>query len=128
MYADDTSVLLSGDDLNYLTYLLNKELELLFIWLKSNKLSLNTQKTLYLLFHRARIKGNNSVVKINVSALNRVNNMKYIGVIIDHKLKWCEHISYVKNNVSKGLGIIFNARTGLYKKCLLTLYNSFFIL
>ena len=63
MYADDTSVLLSGDDLNDLTCLLNKELELLFIWLKSNKLSLNTQNTFYLLFHRARIKGNNSVVK-----------------------------------------------------------------
>ena len=37
MYADDTSVLLSGDGLNYLTCWLNKELELLFIWLKSNK-------------------------------------------------------------------------------------------
>ena len=36
--------------------------------------------------------------------------MKYLGVIIDHKLKWCEHISYVKNKVSKGLGIIFKAR------------------
>ena len=41
MYGDDTSILLSGDDLNDLTFLLNKELELLFIWLKSNKLSLN---------------------------------------------------------------------------------------
>ena len=64
MYADDSSVLISGDDLNDLTYLLNKELELLFIWLKSNKLSLNTQKkTVRMLIHRARIKGNNSVVK-----------------------------------------------------------------
>ena len=63
MYADDTSVLLSSDYLKDLTCLLNKELELLFIWLKSNKLSLNTQKTFYMLFHRARIKGNNSVVK-----------------------------------------------------------------
>ena len=44
MYADDTSVLLSGDDLNDLTCLLNKELE--FIWLKSNKLSLNRQDLL----------------------------------------------------------------------------------
>ena len=82
MYADDTSVLLSGDDLKDLTCLLNKELELLFIWLKSNKLSLNTQKTFYMLFHRARIKGNNLVVKINDSVLNRVNNIKYLGVII----------------------------------------------
>ena len=87
MYADDTSLLLSGDDLKDLRCLLNKELELLFIWLKSNKLSLNTQNTFYMLFHRARIKGNNSVVKINDSVLNRVNNMKYLGVIIDHKLK-----------------------------------------
>ena len=44
MYADDTTVLLSGDDLNDLTCLLNKELEFLFIWLKSNKFSLNTQR------------------------------------------------------------------------------------
>ena len=106
MYADDTSVLLSGNNLNDLICLLNKELDLLYIWLNSNKLSLNTQKTFYLLFHRARIKGNNSVVKINDCVLNRVNIIKYLGVIIDHKLKWCEHISYVKNKVSKGLGII----------------------
>ena len=117
MYADDTSVLLSGDDLKDLTCLLNKELELLFIWLKSNKLSLNTQKTFYMLFHRARIKGNNLVVKINDSVLNRVNNMKYLGVIVDHKLKWCEHISYVKNKVSKGIGIIFKARAVLDQQC-----------
>ena len=43
MYADDTSVLLSGDDQNDPTCMLNKELELLFMWLKSNKLSFNTQ-------------------------------------------------------------------------------------
>ena len=76
-----------------------------------------------MLFHRARIKGNNLIVKINDSVLN--NNMKYLGVIIDHKLKWCEHISYVKNKVSKGLGIIFKARAVLDQQCLLTLYNSF---
>ena len=109
MYADDTSVLLSGKHLNDLICLLNKELDLLSIWLNSNKLSLNTQKTLYILFHRARIKGNNSVVKINDCVLNKVNIIKYLGVIIDHKLKWCEHISYVKNKVSKDLDIIFKA-------------------
>ena len=51
--------------------------------------------------------------------------MKYLGVIIDHKLKWCEHISYVKNKVSKGLGIIFKARTDLDQHFLRTLCNSF---
>ena len=93
MYADDSSVLLSGDDLKYLTYLLNKGLELIFIWLKSNKLSLNTQNTFYMLFHRARIKGYNSVVKINDSVLNRVNNMKYLGVVFHKNLYWLPYSS-----------------------------------
>ena len=45
MYADDTSVLLSGKNLNDLICLLNKELDLLYIWLKSNKLSFNSLRT-----------------------------------------------------------------------------------
>ena len=45
MYADDTSVQLSGDDLDSLIRSLNVELQLLSTWLKANKLSLNTQKT-----------------------------------------------------------------------------------
>ena len=43
MYADDISVLLSGDNLNDLIFFLNKELELLLSCLKSNKLSPNTR-------------------------------------------------------------------------------------
>ena len=125
MYAADTSVLLSGKKKD-LICLLNKELDLLSIWLNSNKLSVK-HKTLYLLFHRARLKGNISVVKQNDCVLNRVNNIKYLGVIKDHKLKWCEHISYVNNKVSKGLGIIFKARMFVDMKCLHSLYLHSFI-
>ena len=80
MYADDTSVLISGNDLIQLVCSLNVELELLSTWLKANKLSHNAQKT-----------------------LSCFSQGKYLGVIIDHKLNWCEHISYVKNKVSKGI-------------------------
>ena len=111
MYADDTLILFSGDNLNDLIYMPNNELALLFIWLKSNK-----SPPLYLLFHRVRINGNNSVAKINDCVIKRVNNMKYLGVIIDHKPKWCEHISYVKNKVSKGLCIFFKVGTLLDEK------------
>ena len=43
LYADDTCVLLNGKDLNDLIAALNGELISLNAWLKSNKLSLNTQ-------------------------------------------------------------------------------------
>ena len=61
LYADDTCVLLNGKDRNNLIQSLNTELDLLSTWLKSNKLSLNKHKTFLQLFHRARMKNNNSV-------------------------------------------------------------------
>ena len=57
LYADDTCVLLRGTDLSKLIKLINSELNLLSTWFKSNKLSLNTGKTFYTVFHRARLQG-----------------------------------------------------------------------
>ena len=55
--------------------------------------------------------------------LNRSSNIKYIGVIIDHKLNCCEHIAHVK--VSKGIGILYKARQFLDKKSLHIIYYSY---
>ena len=59
MYADDTSVIMSGNYLKSLIQSVNSELCLLNTWLKANKLALNVNKTYYLVFHRARIKIDN---------------------------------------------------------------------
>ena len=48
--------LLSGKDFNDLIAVLNVELISLSALLKTNKLSLNTQKTFFMVFDRARIK------------------------------------------------------------------------
>ena len=107
LYADDTCVLLNGKDLNNLIQSMNTELDLLSTWLKSNKLSLNTHITFFQLFLRARMKTSNFVnIIVDKCVLNKVTSIKYLGVIIDHKLNW---ISYVKNKISKGIGILYKA-------------------
>ena len=66
MYADDTSVIMSGNDLQNLIQSVNSESCLLNTWLKANKLSLNVNKTFYLIFHRARIKvDNDNPIRMN---------------------------------------------------------------
>ena len=109
LYADDTCVLLHGKHMDDLIIRINKELDLLFIWLQANKLSLNGQKTYYMIFHRARIKlmSHSSNVVIGGSTLTEIDEIKYLGVIIDNKLTWIPHITHVKNKVSKGIGIMF---------------------
>ena len=81
LYADDTCVLISGNHLNDLIDRLNTELISLNSWFKANKLSLNTKKIIFMIFHRSRIKPNviNKVV-IDNHQLTQVNLVQNILV------------------------------------------------
>ena len=71
MYADDTSVIMSGNDLKSIIQFVNSE----HTWLKANKLSLNVNKTYYLVFHRARIKvDNDTSIRIIDSIINSASD------------------------------------------------------
>ena len=97
LFADDTCVLLSGKNLNTIIDHMNTELISLNNWLKANKLSLNTKKSCFMIFHRSRIKSNSiGSIIIDNTELIKVDYAKYLGVIIDHKLNWIKHIAYVK--------------------------------
>ena len=50
MFADDTNVFISGKNINELHDIANKEMERVVKWLASNKLSLNVDKTKYMIF------------------------------------------------------------------------------
>ena len=125
LYADDTCVVAQGHNLEELIDTLNNELSSLNEWLLCNKLTLNTNKSYYMVFHRARIKLTNIDIDINGSKLQRVKCVKYLGLMVDQKLKWIDHITHVKHKVAHGLGIINKAKPFLTKKGLRNLYYSF---
>ena len=127
LYADDTCVVLGEKSLETLITLMHQELHLLYIWLQSNKLTLNFQKTYYMIFHKARLKLQSSTINLQMGDcnLNKANNLKYLGVIIDDTISWVHHITYIKNKISKGIGIMSKASKYLKRKSLLTLYYSY---
>ena len=89
MYADDTSLVVNGKDLNALIQLLNTALIDLCTWFKANRLLLNTTKTFYMIFHGARIKHMSGVadsIVMDNTILVKTSSFKYLGVIVDHKL------------------------------------------
>ena len=55
LYADDSSILLNSKNIKNSMDLINNELQKLYIWLRANKLTLNIDKTYYMIFHTARI-------------------------------------------------------------------------
>ena len=127
LYAEDTSVVIHGQDMLSMITTLNHELNMLSTWLKTNKLSLNNDKTYYMIFHSARMKLPNTDYSIimNSSSLSNIKNHKYLGVILDSKMSRIQHIAYVNNNVAKGIGIMFKARTYLDRRSLINLYNAY---
>ena len=52
-------------------------------------------------------------------------NTKFLGVIIDNKLRWSDHINYIKNKISKSIEIINKTRNFLNKNTLRNLYYTF---
>ena len=71
-------------------------------------------------------RNNLSVKKIRIDNLLilRVSSCKFLRLIIDDKLTWCEHIKHVTSNISKSIGIINKVKYGLLSEYLPILYNN----
>ena len=50
--------------------------------------------------------------------------MKYLGVMIDNKLNWHNHVQYVSTKVSKAAGIIYKLRNKMPQNVLMLLYHA----
>ena len=87
LFADDTTVLIEGHEYQKLIETLNKELCKVDKWLQANKLTLNIRKTHYMLFHRVRLKREQLNIYFRGETIFRVISTKFLGVIIDDKLK-----------------------------------------
>ena len=57
--------------------------------------------------------------------VTRVYSAKYLGIIIDVKFNWIEHLTYIKNKISKAIGIMYKTRQYLNKSSLVNLYYSY---
>ncbi len=98
LFADGTSVSFAHENIDYLFDVMNGDLENLNDWIKANKLSLNVTKSCYLLFSNSN-KCVNNVLKIGNEPLQKESVTTLLGVYIDEKLSWVDHINYVVNYV-----------------------------
>lgn len=124
LFADDTNLLCSGEDLGKLLNEINQEMYKLKKWFDANKLSLNLKKTKFMLFGNR--KSNLPVeITINNTIIERVQQNMFLGVVIDEKLCWKPHISYIRTKVAKCIGMMKRCSYVLNQNALFILYHSF---
>ena len=83
-------------------------------------------KTRFILFYSPRMSINLDGLSISIdnNRLNRVENTRFLGVIIHHNLSWQPHIKAISSRVAKSIGIITKSRQSFLTNTLCALYYS----
>ena len=79
---------------------MSTELNKLNTWFKVNKLSLNVSKTNFMIF----VNSNRNCaynVAIDSVDIEQVNCTKFLGVLIDRIITWCDHVNNLRKKIVK---------------------------
>ena len=96
LFADDTTILYSHENIESKIDVVNVELKKVSNWFKTNKLSVNASKTNYMLLGTSHMTSSKIQQDLDVildnTVLDRVSHTKFLGVLIDENLTWKYHI------------------------------------
>ena len=113
-----------SSSLDKLERTVNRELNKLYLWLNVNRLSLNIDKTNFIVFHPYNKPIKKSItIKINKAIIEK-EYIKYLGVLIDSTLSWKHHVSNISKKISRSIGIMYKLRPFLPLNVLKNVYYS----
>ena len=124
MFADDTNLTLFHERSDYLKEMSLTKIKALMKWCECNKLTINWDKTYYIVFHAKNKKIGSYFNEMNVSGntVKRVSCVKYLGIYIDELLTWRDHVSHVHKSLIRYYGIFNHIKNFINKKVIRQLY------
>ena len=127
MYADDHQVYQSGSDITTIISELKNEAENVSRWYRANLLHANPKKYQVLVMTPRNVDKeakDECTLAIDNQKLKPTANLRILGVNIDDKLSFTEHISDICKKVSKKIGVLARLRNLISSKTKLQLYLS----
>jgi hypothetical protein len=124
LFADDTLIYCIAKKEEDIVNTLNLDLSSVESWLKNNKLKVNATKTKAMIIENRNVNLNNIKLYIDNTKIELVNSFKYLGVIIDHKLKFNDHAEYIIKKIAKKVGVLGRLRNSLSKMAKICIYNA----
>ena len=134
VYADDTTVLVSGNNITEAIQHSSDILNRFYLYFTANKLTINPSKTKYMIYKPIFRKSKNqrllhnttqTKVVLNGIELEQVNKIQFLGIVINDKLTWHNHKQHICRKVCKSLGIIYNCKHILSENELINMYKTF---
>lgn len=103
-FADDIGIVYAAENFKNLEDIINSDLVKLQEYMNDNKLTLNVKKTKILAIKPDSDAYNMNII-YNKEKLDIVDEFRYLGMIIDKKLNWDNHLTMLKKKLSRIAGI-----------------------
>ena len=108
LFADDTTVQLTNSDQTVLYAQMNQCLAKHENWFAANALTLNSSKTKQILFANPKVHLHEIPLIIGgqpieqIGANHKTKTFKFLGLLVDDKLSWTDHIQYIRRKTNSG--------------------------
>ena len=125
LFADDTLIYVSGNNVDDVNIKLKNSVSEVAKWYKRNNIIINTQKSCTMLVKPLKFNDNSNLnVNIDDCDIENVMCMKYLGLEIDESLTWNNHIAKLSKSLSFKVSKFSRLSKTLSKDILLKIYNS----
>ena len=122
MYADDTLLVCKANNASMVVEKAQKALEQMLVWCEENKLTMNREKTKFMLVKHTKVSGEPQV-KIGNYKLSTVHTYEYLGIILDDKLSMNFYLESMWKKANAKIGILAKIRRFITEKTAMKIYK-----
>lgn len=126
LYADDAVLIYFNDNPVVLKSKIQNDLDALAKWMTDNKLTLNANKTKYMIFKSSHARGelNDFTLSIHNDKIQRVASFKYLGIILNENLSWSTYINSIRGKLAGVSGAVRRLGNRIHDSTRISLYYS----
>jgi hypothetical protein len=124
LFADDTCLFDINENVDQSISNLNKDIITIIEWANKWCVSFNPSKTVVMNISYKKPMLPQSPLYFKGQVLNFVDNHKHLGIVLNNKLSWENHISYVIEKVANRINLIRKIQYRVPRKCLENIYKT----
>lgn len=127
LFADDLVIYCRGKNIKSLKKLLERTLSNLELWSQSTGFRFSSEKTKAIHFTKLHYNRHNPRLQFCGKTISYVDNIKFLGLVLDNKLNWKEHIRRLKMDCNQRLNILKvlgHHKWGSHRESLLRIYQA----
>ena len=121
LFADDTSLLYSSNNINEIEAIVNLDLSKMYNWSTEWTVDFNPKKTECIIFSTNQA-ANKPCIVFNNENVKFVENHKHLGVTCSHNCKWHCHIENILKSTSSQLSMLRKFKFSLSRHNLEAIY------